>query len=434
MPQANITYNTPYNRGLVKTLREMEDKNFHFNRNQYDPTPMGFRNADSFHHPDDVASVQQILTGGIRPSKFILNGTSASYPPINMNAGLAVSSGGGRNQYAGVGGAVGGSFLSDAFDVVRQVAPFVAPLLGAGATHTHPDGTVMTGKKHTKSSRVIKKGGVVSGGVPSGGLNLGKLAKRVSKGVKDASAVAKTGKEAFDLFQSVMGGAAADLKPADIKKLDAFSRKVMKGGSFLRDAFKVVKQLVPIVAPLIKGAGRCPMCDKVAIIDKAMNELHGGNFLKDFGKGFVKGFTGTLGIAKDLAPIVLPFLGAGRKTGGRMVGAFLDADGKVQLGSAVKKQRKVGGVKSGGVSLKDAIDFTKTMGSKAVKEVKKRGSKALKAVADDLKASVVREATKAVSGGGRSARAAIVKKVMADKGMKLIEASKYVKEHGLYKK
>jgi len=35
--------------------------------------------------------------------------------------------------------------------------------------------------------------------------------------------------------------------------------------------------------------------------------------------------------------------------------------------------------------------------------------------------------------GGRSTRAAIVKKVMAEKGMKLIEASKYVKAHGLYK-
>jgi hypothetical protein len=34
---------------------------------------------------------------------------------------------------------------------------------------------------------------------------------------------------------------------------------------------------------------------------------------------------------------------------------------------------------------------------------------------------------------GRKARAAIVKKVMAEKGMKMVEASKYVKEHGLYK-
>jgi hypothetical protein len=42
----------------------------------------------------------------------------------------------------------------------------------------------------------------------------------------------------------------------------------------------------------------------------------------------------------------------------------------------------------------------------------------------------------AVSGGkkgdGRAERAMIVKKVMKEKGMKMIEASKYVKQHGLY--
>jgi len=37
------------------------------------------------------------------------------------------------------------------------------------------------------------------------------------------------------------------------------------------------------------------------------------------------------------------------------------------------------------------------------------------------------------AGDGRRKRAEIVRKVMADKGMKMIEASKYVKEHGLYK-
>jgi coproporphyrinogen III oxidase-like Fe-S oxidoreductase len=34
---------------------------------------------------------------------------------------------------------------------------------------------------------------------------------------------------------------------------------------------------------------------------------------------------------------------------------------------------------------------------------------------------------------GRRKRAEVVKKVMKEKGMKMIEASKYVKEHGLYK-
>jgi hypothetical protein len=42
---------------------------------------------------------------------------------------------------------------------------------------------------------------------------------------------------------------------------------------------------------------------------------------------------------------------------------------------------------------------------------------------------------KAVGAGasdGRSKRAEIVKKVMKEKGLKMIEASKYVKAHGLY--
>jgi hypothetical protein len=41
-----------------------------------------------------------------------------------------------------------------------------------------------------------------------------------------------------------------------------------------------------------------------------------------------------------------------------------------------------------------------------------------------------------MSGGAKkgSARAAIVRKVMKDKGMSMIEASSYVKQHGLYKK
>lgn len=38
----------------------------------------------------------------------------------------------------------------------------------------------------------------------------------------------------------------------------------------------------------------------------------------------------------------------------------------------------------------------------------------------------------AMEGDGRRKRAEIVKKVMAEKGMKMIEASKYVKAHGLY--
>ena len=48
--------------------------------------------------------------------------------------------------------------------------------------------------------------------------------------------------------------------------------------------------------------------------------------------------------------------------------------------------------------------------------------------------SIVKEMPQETGGKRVNKRAEIVKKVMKDKGMKMIEASKYVKEHGLYKK
>jgi ribosomal protein L7/L12 len=36
------------------------------------------------------------------------------------------------------------------------------------------------------------------------------------------------------------------------------------------------------------------------------------------------------------------------------------------------------------------------------------------------------------AGDGRRKRAEVVKKVMSDQGLSMIEASKFVKEHGLY--
>jgi hypothetical protein len=63
--------------------------------------------------------------------------------------------------------------------------------------------------------------------------------------------------------------------------------------------------------------------------------------------------------------------------------------------------------------------IVKQVGKELLKEGLKQGTKALIASASG-------------AGKGRSARAEIVKKVMKEQGLKMIEASKYVKAHGLY--
>lgn len=450
MPQTNITYDTRYNNDLVKTLREMEKKHFNLNRHQYQPSPMGFRNADSFHHPEKVPAAPQVqLTGGVAPSKYILNGNSPAYPPINMNAGLAVSSGGGRNRYAGVDGAVGGAVSGEV-----SGGKFKFSDITKGAKDV-----LSVGHSAAKLAATVAPLMAASGGK----FNLGKTLKSVGKAVKTGAEVAKTGKEAYDLYNSVMGGSLSAPTATDIRRMTAFSKKLV-GGNWLSDAFKVAKQVAPIALPLMMGAGHsCPKIgDKVAVIERAMKKLQGGSFWKDFGKGFKKGFTGTLDIAKDIAPIAIPLMmAAGRseygqgfnmgkflerqgrtipqrkgRKGGAMVGAYLGADGEVHHGANVGRQ-------VGGVNLKDAIAFTKSIGSKAVGEVKKRGKAAGKdllnevgaAAKKSLKASANAAAKDVVAatGGGRSARAAIVKKVMAERGISMINASKAVKAEGLYK-
>lgn len=423
MPQANITYDNPYNKDLVSRLRDMDKQRWTHSYDAYHPSPMGYRNADAFHSPKEQ------IVGGVRPEKFIMSGNSPAYPPVSMNAGLAVHSGGARG-YAGMDGAVGGKF---SFSDLTKGAKDALDL-------------AKTGKDAYDMYKAVS-GGVSSGGVSSGGVSSGGKFKisDITKGAKSALDIAKTGKDAYDMYKA-FGGA---------RRVKALEKK-MVGGDWFKDALDVVKQVAPIAVPLMMGAGRPlkTMKDKVEMVEKAMKKFKGGSFWKDFGRGFKKGFTGTLDVAKEIAPIAIPLMAAAgrekygkafnmgkflekgvkakRGKGGAMVGAYLGKDGQVHHGAAVK----------GGISLGDVIESTKKMGKAAVKEVAKRGKAAgadlLKEVGRAAKKSAkksVNEAAKDVvkaTGGGRAKRAEIVKKVMKDKGMKMIEASKYVKEHGLY--
>tara|TARA_R110001632_G_scaffold154191_2_gene272282 strand:- start:6195 stop:7484 length:1290 start_codon:yes stop_codon:yes gene_type:complete len=429
MPQANITYDTRYNRDLASRIVQMEDDALFQNKHQYFPNPMGYR-MSSFHNAQGISNTPNIgrdyshggdtsggvMSGGVKAGKYILNGNSPAYPPMNMRAGLAVSSGGahtglhGRSEMAGVDGAVGGNFwkdfskgFTDTINTVGKVADTAASVLPIA----------------TKAASLVGLGR----GAPGKG-HVGRA-------------------------------------------------KGMRGGNFLKGLAGLAKKIAPIALPLLMGLGRkASMADKKKAIADA---IVGGNFWD----GFKKGFGDVMGLASKVAPIALPLMtGLGKKQygGSFNFGKFLEKQakavapelldmgkkaamkkGKEMLGlgkatdmkSLVPPMRKMPGsgkdacgrssgtrefgAPCGGNILDDAIEMTKPLvrkGKKALKEaVIENAPKATKA----LKKAADKAITKAV-GGGRSARAAIVKKVMAEKGMKMIEASKYVKEHGLYKK
>jgi hypothetical protein len=106
MPQANITYNAPYNRKMVSMIDELDRKHWERAYPAYHPNPMGYR-LGSF-HGEPVSQIK--VGGGSSPEKFLRPGNSPAYPPLHLSAGLAVNSGGSFHQgakYSSVDGAIG---------------------------------------------------------------------------------------------------------------------------------------------------------------------------------------------------------------------------------------------------------------------------------------------------------------------------------------
>ena len=400
MPQANITYDTAYNRKLASRVEQMEDDMLWKNKHQYHPSPMGYR-MSSFHDAQGTANTPNLgrdyshssgggkLTGGVAPSKYILNGNSPAYPPANMNAGLAVSSGGSRGTI-GVDGAVSGGF--NLGKMLKKATK--SPLLKDVAT-----GLV---EKEVKKRVGLGRGGATSGGATSGG--------------------------------ATSGGATS--------------------GGF----WGLAAKLAPVALGLLTGKGRkATITDKRAAIAEA---IEGGNFFN----AFKNSFKSVAALAKKIAPVVLPImadLGKKRYGGGFNFGKFLTKIGKTGVGKEatrigkplVRKARKaikehapkataamkkvadkiIDNPEKTGSILEEAIEKTKPLIRKGKKDLKKAIKENAPKATAYLKKKADRGIQKAV-GGGRTARAEIVKKIMKEKGMKMIEASKYVKEHNLYKK
>jgi hypothetical protein len=175
-------------------------------------------------------------------------------------------------------------------------------------------------------------------------------------------------------------------------------------------------------------------------LSKHIHDLHGAGFWSDFGDGFKKGFMGVMkpalavgsmipgqiGMASQLASGGLNALGMGHSEEQRA----MEQMGKKRLGRSRNKsdvpllsgningnrggarnQLMEGGGRMVGCGNTGAYEGHGMLGQDGHGMRKKR-----------------------VVGAGVRARADLVKKVMAEKGMNMISASKYVKENNLYSK
>jgi len=343
MPQANITYDSGYNRKLKSILDEMDAKHWNNGTSQYHPSMMGFK-LSNFH--GDYAgepSARMMVGGGSHGNqRFIHSGNSPAYPPYMMSSGMLVNSGGAR---IGVDGAVGGrsyslgDFGHDVAHVAKDVAPDII--------------------------RSMMKSGK--------GYRQGQCSKR-------------------------------------------------RGGSNNGDQIaSVVKTLLPF-APLLMGLGRPMPKSKQDVVD-ALKDLgakksHTLKKLKEIAMSGGYSFNDFVGdvahVGKDVAPDLI----------------------RMAMASGAGRKKKASN--KGGINLKDVLDSAVPSIANLVKSadpaitdgVRKMVSKVSSKPAVMKALSTAKSAVGA--GRGRSARTAIVKKVMKDRGVSMIQASKIVKSEGLY--
>lgn len=173
-------------------------------------------------------------------------------------------------------------------------------------------------------------------------------------------------------------------------------------------------------------------------LSRHIQALHGRGFWSDFADGFMSVVRPVAGVAKSLLPMLGP---EGAAASGVM--------GAVGLGHGECDE----GLESSGEHLEGGgfMDWVNKLAPIARAAAPAIGSlvghpNAGQGVADVLglfghgnvsktgatEGSGRRRRAPAGPNDGRRKRADIVKKVMAEKGMKMIEASKYVKAHGLY--
>lgn len=426
MPQANITYDTPYNRALasrvianeaVKAMREQSTN--------LQPMRLG-----SFHDPH-----ARVMTGGIAPAEFITNGTSAYYPPINMRSGMEVTSGGSQ-RFIGVDGAVGGNFFRDfargftgVLDLATAPLALIAPPVGVGV------GALSRATKALAGAGAEAEGGSFfrdfGRGFRKGFFGTIKaLAKPIEMIAPELKPVVELSSALGKLAGEGQGGAFGDTIRSAVGQASKLARKVAP------------------VAQAIFGK-KSPFLNKAVAFAHQLSSMMPSEMRGGLKIGDIKKVMGTAeGMARHLAPL-LPFaMKFLRGSGAVKASDAVFHDGMMRLGKSMKGGMLSGGASCGGamsggkkkekMDVMDAVESVKPMkggrlvGNKKDSCGRSSGTRFYGTPCD----SNLPKTGGAMSGGkkgGRSDRASIVKKVMAERGVKMIEASKIVKAEGLYK-
>jgi len=195
-------------------------------------------------------------------------------------------------------------------------------------------------------------------------------------------------------------------------------------------------------------------------LGKHLHKLHGGGFFDDFKQGFMSVISPVAGIAKSLLPLagpegmaasgVMGALGLGkprrRRGAGKLTithgGATNSDTGAYEGMGRERDDMAMTGMGTGagmlgedGHGMRQGGGFLSDLGIPIVSNLAGMfgmGNEGCGTGGTGAGTGGRRRRAPAGPSDGRRKRAEIVKKVMAEKGMKMIEASKYVKAHGLY--
>ncbi len=181
-------------------------------------------------------------------------------------------------------------------------------------------------------------------------------------------------------------------------------------------------------------------------LGKHLHSLHGAGFWSDFKDGFMSVVSPVAGIAKSVLPMLGPegmaasgvmnAIGLGKR-GGVRTGAY-EGKGSTGAGRSHKsKAQRIGEMELQQHEMEhDALEgsgFLSDLGIPIISNL--AGAIGLGTGAGSCGAGTGagrRKRAPAGPGDGRRKRAEVVRRVMSEKGLSMIEASKYVKAHGLY--